>query len=173
MFFNSWEDIGRLLLVGTLAYIGLICLLRISGKRTLAKMNAFDLVVTVSLGSILSSAVLSKDVSLAESLTAFALMIGLQYIVAWSSVRIAAVRNLVKSEPTLLCYQGQILSAALLSQRVAAEEVRAAIRGQGTARVEDVEAVILETDGSFSVLPRTSAPATAAIPDLKRYPLNE
>ncbi len=46
MFFNGWESLLRTLVVGVLAYISLVLSLRISGKRTLAKMNAFDLIVT-------------------------------------------------------------------------------------------------------------------------------
>jgi len=66
MLFNGWESWGRMLVVGALAYAGLIVLLRLSGKRTLAKMNAFDLVVTVALGSTLATVMTSKDVALAE-----------------------------------------------------------------------------------------------------------
>lgn len=54
MFFSGIEPIGRTLLIGFLAYIGLILVLRVSGKRTLTKMNAFDLVVTVAIGSTLA-----------------------------------------------------------------------------------------------------------------------
>ena len=50
MFFESWSSLGRILAVGALAYMALVLLLRISGKRTLTKLNAFDLVVTVALG---------------------------------------------------------------------------------------------------------------------------
>ena len=55
MFFDSWTALGRVLLVGTLAYVALVAILRISGKRTLTKLNAFDLVVTVALGSTLAT----------------------------------------------------------------------------------------------------------------------
>ena len=55
MLFDSWAGLGRTLLVGPLAYVALVLLLRISGKRTLTKLNAFDLVVTVALGSTLAT----------------------------------------------------------------------------------------------------------------------
>ena len=51
MFFDSWFGLLRVLVVGALAYAALILFLRVSGKRTLTKLNAFDLVVTVALGS--------------------------------------------------------------------------------------------------------------------------
>ena len=82
-----------------------LLLLRVSGKRTLTKINAFDLVVTVALGSTLATVLLTKSVALAEGLTAFVLLIFLQFVLIWLSVRSRAVSRLVKSEPTLLVYQ--------------------------------------------------------------------
>ena len=70
MLFDGWDELGRVLVMGVLGYAGLIVILRITGKRTLAKMNAFDLVVTVSLGSVLAAAVLDENVSLAEAIAA-------------------------------------------------------------------------------------------------------
>ncbi len=88
MFFGSWYSLLRILVVGVLAYVALIVLLRVTGKRTLSKMNAFDLVVTVALGSTLATVLLSKDVALADGVVAFALLIGLQFIITWLSVRV-------------------------------------------------------------------------------------
>ncbi|WP_299655331.1 YetF domain-containing protein [uncultured Jannaschia sp.] len=152
MFFDTWYDLLRIVIVGTLAYTTLVVLLRTSGKRTLAKMNAFDLVVTVAFGSTFASAILSSDVSIAEAATAFALLCGLQFGVATLSVRSERFQNLVKSEPSLLFYRGQFLKPAISSQRVTKEEILAAMRGSGVARPADVDAVVLETDGSFSVV---------------------
>ena len=152
MFFDSWYGLLRVLVTGTVAYVGLVFMLRVSGKRTLAKMNAFDLVVTVALGSTLATVLLSKDVALAEGLLAFATLIALQFGVAWLSVRSARVQDLVKSEPALLFFEGRYLDGALRRERVAREEVRAAIRAAGTASLEEVTAVVLETDGTFSVV---------------------
>ncbi len=80
-----WAGAGRD--GGPFRHAGLIVMLRISGKRTLSKMNAFDFVVTVALGSTLATVFLSKDVVLAEGLLELALLIGLQWIVAgWRCV---------------------------------------------------------------------------------------
>lgn len=170
MFFDTWQGLGRVIVVGVLAYPALVIFLRFSGKRTLSKMNAFDLVVTVALGSILATILLSKDVALAEGLLALLLLIALQFIVAWLSVRFPRIQQLVKSEPTLLFHQGQMLQSSLRSQRVTPEEVRAAIRAQGIGQMSEVEAVILETDGSFSILRATAQPATTALNDVNNYP---
>jgi uncharacterized membrane protein YcaP (DUF421 family) len=159
--FDNWSGIWRTLVVGTIAYLSLVTFLRLSGKRTLAKMNAFDFVVTVALGSILATILLSEDVALAEGVVAFALLIVLQYIVAWLSVRSEWVQSLVKSEPNLLFYQGKFLHHALRTERVTQTEIEAAVRQQGITAMSDLEAVVLETDGTFSVL-RTDTDADTA-----------
>lgn len=110
MFFDSWSGLARVLIVGLFAYVALVALLRISGKRTLSKLNAFDLVVTVALGSTLATVLLSKDVPLLEGILAFALLICAQYIITALSVRSVAVRRFVKSEPRLLFHNGRCSS---------------------------------------------------------------
>lgn len=155
-FFSSWTSLARVLLIGTAAYVGLIVLLRVSGKRTLTKMNAFDLVVTVALGSTLATVLLTKSVALAEGLTAFGLLIFLQFAITWLSVRSQAVSQLVKAEPTLLVYDGQFLPAALRAERITREEILAGLRAQGLASVAEAGAVVLETSGELSVLRQTA-----------------
>ena len=150
--FKGWESIGRTLFVGILAYAGLVLFLRISGKRTLSKMNAFDLVVTVSLGSMLATIIMSRQTGLADGLTALALLIGLQFSVAWLSVRWAGFRKLIKSEPSLLYFQGQFLHGTMRRERVTENEVLAALRDSGVAHPGNTTAVVLETDGSFTVV---------------------
>ena len=152
MFFDGWTGLARVLIVGTLAYIALVLFLRISGKRTLTKLNAFDLVVTVALGSTLATVLLSKSVALAEGLLALALLIGLQFAIAWLSVRVSWFEKLIKSEPTLLFHHGRFLENALRAQRVTRDEVLSVLRLNGVDDASDVGAVVLETDGSMSVL---------------------
>jgi uncharacterized membrane protein YcaP (DUF421 family) len=156
MLFDDASGLLRILFVGIVAYGALVTFLRVSGKRTLSKMNAFDLVVTVALGSTLATVVLSKDVPLAEGLLALALLIALQWVVAWGSVRSQRVSELVKSEPQILYHRGQMIEAALKRERVTPEEIAAAARSSGYGELDEVETVLLETDGSFSVIGRRS-----------------
>jgi uncharacterized membrane protein YcaP (DUF421 family) len=151
VFYDGWQGLVRVVVVGGLAYVALIVLLRISGKRTLAKLNAFDFIVTVALGSTLATVLLSSSVALAEGVTALALLVGLQYLVAWASRRSRRVERLVKSEPTLV-YRNGFLQGAMHRERVTQEELRQAARGKGHADLDDIEAIVLETDGTLSVL---------------------
>jgi len=122
IFFNGWSVLGRTLLIGVLAYVSLVFMLRVSGKRTLAKMNAFDLVVTVAIGSTLATIVLSKSVALAEGLLALALLIGMQFAISWSSTRMPWLRRVVTGEPRLLLRDGAMLDDALRDARVTRED---------------------------------------------------
>lgn len=72
----------------------------------------------------------------------------------WFSVRVRWVRRLVTGEPSLLLYRGEFLPDALRQARVTEDEIRAAIRTAGLAVLDEAEAVVLETDGSFSVVRR-------------------
>jgi len=157
MFFDSWDSLYRVIVVGVLAYAGLVLLLRISGNRTLSKMNAFDLVVTVAFGSTLSTILVNKDVTLALGLVAVALLIVLQLVITWSSVRFPVINRIVKTTPTVLVIDGKIDEKALRHARITSDEVCSAIRQQGHGSLGGVDAVILETDGSLSVIPSSQA----------------
>ena len=161
LFFEGWSGLGRVLVVGVLAYAGLVLMLRISGNRTLSKLNAFDLIVTVALGSTLASILTSSSVVLAEGLLALALLIGLQFVVTWLSVRSSTVAEFVKAEPTLLLYRGEFLHHRMRQARITEGEVRATVREQGIGSLDEVEAVVLETDGSLSVVKRAGARPSA------------
>lgn len=167
MLFDGWIGLLRTTIVGVSAYIALVFLLRISGKRTLSKLNAFDLIVTVALGSTLATVLLNKNVALAEGVVAFALLIGLQFAVTWTSVRVPWVRRGVTGEPQMLFYRGQFLDAALHKERVLRDEVRAGVRSSGLHDLTDVEAVVLETDGSFSIVHRNGEPQNTSLADVR------
>ncbi len=138
--------------LGVLAYVGLVLVLRTSGKRTLSKLNAFDLVVTVALGSCLATVLLSNDTSLLQGMVAFSVLAAMQFCVAWVSVRSRRVSQIVKSSPALLYYHGEFLWEALRRERVTREELYAAARSSGLACFEHADAIILESDGKLSVL---------------------
>lgn len=150
--YDGWTGPARVALSGLAAYSALVVLLRITGKRTLSDMNAFDFIVTVALGSTLASTILSHDTTVAEGLAALVTLALLQAILAWAGSRSAAAGRAIKSEPTLLVHEGRMLQQAMRSERVSPAEILAAIRAQGGADLRDVHAVVLETNGNFSVV---------------------
>lgn len=152
LFFNSWNDLGRVLILGILGYISLVLLLRVSGNRTLSKLNAFDFVITIALGSTFGSFILNKSISLADGVMGFTVLIGMQYVVSWLTVRSKAIKRIIKSEPSLVYYNGEFLKDSMKRSRVIEAEIEQSVRNQGYANLEKVEAVVLETDGSFSII---------------------
>ena len=154
MLFDSFLGLARVVLISVAAYAALVVVLRLAGKRSLGKMNAFDLVVTVALGSTLATVLLSKDVALAEGVLAFAMLAGLQWAVTKASVHWQTARRLVRSDARLLFDDGRYVEQALRDERVTHDEIDQAIRSAGVGRKEEVAAVVLETDGGFSVIRR-------------------
>jgi uncharacterized membrane protein YcaP (DUF421 family) len=152
IFFESWESIVRTVVITVLAYASLIFLLRVSGKRTLSKMNAFDFIVTVALGSTLATVMLSKDVVLADGVLAFFLLIFLQFVISWLSARSKTISNIVKSSPTLLVYKGVLLHEVMKKERIDEDEIYAVVRQNGLNSLTETTAIILETDGSLNLI---------------------
>lgn len=154
IFFDGWEGPTRILIVAPLAYAALVLFLRVSGKRTLTKLNAFDLVITVALGSTLSTQILSRQAPLLDGVLAVAVLIGLQWVVTFFSVRSARFRRLVRSEPSVLLKDGQLQSNAMRRERITEAEILQAVRSEGGSEVTDALAVFLQTDGSVTAILR-------------------
>lgn len=150
--FDGWESIVHTLLAGIVAYTALIIFLRISGKRTLTKMNAFDFVVTVAIGSTLASVLTSKSLPLVDGIVALALLVALQYAVSWMTVRIGWFATMIKSTPGAVVVGGEFDEPAMRRERLSRDEVLMAVRDAGIHDFGQVSVVILETDGSLSVL---------------------
>lgn len=160
MLFDSFQDLLRVIVVSLLAYGSLVIVLRAAGKRSLSKLNAFDLVVTVALGSTLATVLLTKDIAFSEGALAFCMLALLQWIVSRLSIASSRFARLVRSDPKLLVENGSFREAAMAAERVTSDEIDAAIRSAGLGRLEDVAAVVLEADGSLSVIRRTEGEPT-------------
>lgn len=152
IFFDSWESVIRTIVITVLAYVIMIVMLRVSGKRTLSKMNAFDFIITIALGSTLATVALSKNVALIDGALGFFLLIFLQYSLTWLSVRYKGVKKLVTSEPALLLYKGEVLEDVMKKERITLEEIYLAARKEGIADIHSIHAIILETTGSLTII---------------------
>ena len=169
IFFDSWESTGRIFIISILAYVSLIIMLRISGKRTLSKMNAFDFVVTVALGSTLATVILSKDVPFMDGAIAFFMLIFLQFCITWLSVRYKSVKQIITSDPTLLVYKGEVIHQALKKERITLEEIYVAARKNGLTDLNQIHAIVLETTGTLSVLSDQPDGNAEALSDIENF----
>lgn len=147
-----WFDYVTVAAVAVGAYVWLIFVLRLSGKRSLSKLNAFDFAITVAIGSALATIIIDEHVGLLRGGLVLAMLAFLQYAVTKASLWSKTVRNTVRARPTLLVRDGRLYPEALKKERLTTGELAEAIRTQGAGRLDKVGAVVLETDGSFSVL---------------------
>lgn len=147
-----WMDLITVPAVAFGAYLWLIFVLRLSGKRSLAKLNAFDWAITVAFGSTLATIILDQETGWFRGATALASLALLQYLLTKLSMWSKFFRKAVRSRPTLLVSDEGIFEQALSHERITPDELSEVLRNNGYGRMDQVGAVILETDGSFSVL---------------------
>jgi len=152
IFFDGWAPVVRTAILTPIGYVALIVFLRASGKRAIAQMNVFDWIVTVALGSALAALIVTPNVALVQGLLGIGGLILLQYLVSLATSRWERLRTIVTAEPVLLVREGRMLRDAMRRERIAESEILQAVRQSGRSRVEDVGAVVLETNGTFSVL---------------------
>src|SRR3954463_6067 len=150
-FFDNWYYVGRAVTLSAIGFIALMTMLRVSGKRTLSKLNVFDFVFVVAVGSVFAATLVEKDVTLVEGLASLATLIVVQAALAKLAAYSRTAERVINGAPTLLLSHGKFIHHAMKKERVTEEEVRAAIREEGLTRVEDADAVVLENDGTLTV----------------------
>lgn len=166
IFFDSWQSLLRTLIVTILAYLTLIIMLRISGKRTLSKMNAFDFIVTIAFGSSLASIALNKNVALADGVLVFLLFILMQYTITWLSVRHKVVKQAITCRPSLLLYKGELYRDVMKKERITIEEIYSAARNNGVNNLDEVNVMVLEATGKITVIKKDSTEVPETISDV-------
>ena len=163
MIFDGWESIGRIVVLASGAYVLLVAALRVSGSQALAKMSAYDLVITIALGSIVATVPLGMGVTLADGLAVIATYLGLQALMRKSLKRSTRLRDAIKNPPRLVVWDGALLPEEMQAVDVTDAEIRAAIRKSGHPALADVQAVVLENDGQWSVIGRTAGQEFTAL----------
>lgn len=153
IFFDGWGNIVSIAVTAPLVYLAIIAFIRLSGKRSTSQMNNFDWIVTVAMGSLVGSLLVIEDVTLAEAVFAIGLLMGLQYLFTLGAARFDWVERIIKSRPALL-FDGDFRRSAMREERITESEISAAVRENGLNRLSDVRWVVLESDASFSVVPR-------------------
>lgn len=174
LFFSGWGPLGATVVKGLIIYVTLIILLRITGKRSLSKFNIFDFIITIALGSIFASTLTTNDLALAQSVTAIVVLLGAQFVVSRLAMRSDRFERIIKSDPALLFYGGEYVADTMRAERVTKREILQAVRNSGASSLDGVQAVVLETDGTISVIATSEdapPPAFNAVFDsVKRNP---
>jgi uncharacterized membrane protein YcaP (DUF421 family) len=144
--------IARIVLVGVVGFTWLVVLLRVTGARTLAKMTPFDFVITVTLGSAFGRVLTAGDVGLVDALVALLLLVVLQWAFAVARSRWSWFKAAVDVEPTVLYLDGRPQQRALRRHRLTPADLESAAREKGRGSLQDVRAVLLQSDGQLAVI---------------------
>lgn len=133
-------------------YLALILFTRIAGLRSFSKMSSFDFAITVAIGSIIASTVLSKDPPLLQAIVALGILYAVQMTVAAWRGNSTLMSKLVDNEPLLLMDGTQILDQNLKKAKVTHNDLRAKLREANVTQLSQVKAVVMEATGDVSVL---------------------
>jgi uncharacterized membrane protein YcaP (DUF421 family) len=149
---SGWEIMARTALV----YGALLVGLRLAGKRELGQMTPFDLVVILLIANAVQNAMVGADVSVTGGLIAAAVLIGVNIAVSQARERVPWLQRAVTGTPTLLIENGAFIGQHLAKERLEETDVMMALREHGFSQVTEVQSAVLETDGSISVIPKTT-----------------
>ncbi len=147
----SWTSIIAIILTTTGIYLAIIIFTRIAGKRSFSKMSSFDFAMTVAVGSILATTILSASVSLTQGITGLAAVYILQ-ISAAVFRRYSWFQKAIDNSPLLLMNRQTILNENLKKARVTEGDLRSKLREANIIELSEVRAVVFETTGDISVL---------------------
>jgi uncharacterized membrane protein YcaP (DUF421 family) len=135
-------------------YLFLVAGLRIFGKRELGQMSLYDLVLIVILGNAVQNAMINNDNTLGGGVVAATVLLLLNRALNVVIARSARVERALVGEPVVIVSDGVPVEAAMQREGITPDQLDAALREHGYEGLEGVHAVILEVDGTMSVIPR-------------------
>ncbi|MTI20992.1 DUF421 domain-containing protein [Fulvivirga sp. RKSG066] len=133
-------------------YAVIIIITKLNGLRTFAKMGSFDFAITIAIGSLIASTILSGSQSLIQCIVGLSVLIGLQALVAKLRKKSKSFEKTVTNTPVLLMKGSQLLEHNLAKTRVSHADLYAKLREANVTDFNQIYAVVLETTGDISVL---------------------
>jgi uncharacterized membrane protein YcaP (DUF421 family) len=134
-----------------LVYAALVVLLRVFGKRELAQLNPFDLVVLLSLSNTVQNAIIGEDNTVSGGLVGAVSLLCVNYVVVRFMFKHRRLDQMLEGRPTTLIEDGKVCESALASELLTVGELQTVAHRQGFARLEDVQCCVLEPGGSFFI----------------------
>lgn len=146
-------------------YAVVIIATRLSGLRSLAQLSAFDLIMTISIGSVLASTALSRSTPLLDGVVAVAVLFLAQSAISVLRRRRSAQRA-VDNRPLVLMVGSTTLDENLRAARMTPDDIRVKLREHGIRDLDQVGVVVLERTGVLSVIERDESGAPTMDPGL-------
>ena len=137
-------------------FVFLYAITRVAGRSTLGELSAFQLLLYVTMGDLVQQAVTQQDYSLTSGVLAVGVFALLTIALSWCNARWPGVRPLTHGTPVVIVRDGAPLLDVLRRERMSANDLFAAAREQGLARLRDVELAVLEADGKISFFARSA-----------------
>ncbi len=147
-----WEFVLR----GIIIYIFLIVILRVTGKRQIGQMSPFDLVLLLVLSNAVQNSMNGGDNSVAGGMILSVTLVAVNWLTGQITFLNKKAEHLIEGNPQVLIHNGKVYEKALADAQLTRHELMAAIRSEGYSDLTEVRAVILENDGSISVIPKHS-----------------
>jgi uncharacterized membrane protein YcaP (DUF421 family) len=151
LFDISWKGFFLIMLTSIGIYMAVIIYTRIFGKRSFSKMSSFDFAMTVAVGSIIATTVLSETVSFLEGAAGLLFIYALQLVAAYFR-RYKWFRKMIDNTPTLLMDGPVMLTENMNAVRVTEGDLRAKLRESNVVKLSEIKAVIFETTGDMVVI---------------------
>lgn len=149
---TSWSSILMVILTTIGIYLTLITYTRLAGLRSFSKMSGFDFAMTVAIGSLIASTILTKDPPLIQAMVALAMLYVLQITVATLRGKSKSIIYAVDNQPLLLMRGSEILDNNLVKAKVTHDDLRSKLREANVTQLSQVKAVVMEATGDVSVL---------------------
>jgi uncharacterized membrane protein YcaP (DUF421 family) len=151
---HMWElsiPLGEKMLRPVVVYVFLVAFLRIFGKRELAQLNPFDLVVLLSLSNTVQNAIIGDDNSVTGGLIGAFTLLAVNYMVVRFLFKHRRLDQLLEGSPTVLIENGHVQKKCLAKELLTRSELMTVLHRQGFTRISDVEKCVLEPGGGFFI----------------------
>ena len=146
--------VSDLILRTALIWVGLLLLLRASGRRTMGEMSPTDFIVLLIVGDVVTQALNSSDRSLTGAMVVVVTLLLLNVLYAYAGRLLPGMTRSVEGTPTLLVRDGCTIERNLAQSRITKDDILAAARREGIADLSEVRYAVLEVDGIISIIPR-------------------
>lgn len=140
-----------------IAFLFVLLLTRVVGRRELSSLQPFDLILLVMIGDLVQQGVTQNDFSITGMLLVGSTIGLLTVLVSWTSFRFPRLRPVLDGEPVIVVHDGEPIRKNLDRNRLTLDELRAAARQEQIGSLDDVQWAVLETSGRISFIPKDRA----------------
>lgn len=149
---TTWTAALMVSLSAVVIYISLVFFTRLAGLRSFSKMSSFDFTITIALGTVVASTIITEDPPLSQAIVGLGMLYLIQMSVAGLRSKLPVIANMVDNKPLLLMDREKIIDENLRKARVTKSDLLSKLREANVTQMNQIKAVVMETTGDISVL---------------------